>query len=456
MRKPIEIIGFLLLISFSACDYWKWELDAVRPPHPQVTEIEPAIARFDSIITLKGMFFCPGDPGFHQVRFPNGKYGEIQGAPTNTTIVVKVPMGAGCGPIIVEYNGFSSDDYEPGSFSVSGQTFIYQRTPVRSELFAGVFEVDDCGESCLSSPTGVDVDRQGNVAVADKKNHVVRLYDKSGTLIASIGRIGTSGYKDDPFTGGEQHALFTWPNDVAFDSNGNIYVADGGNEAIRKIDDSSLTVSSVAGHNTMSGFVDNVCGDKAQFNSPKGISANDRNHLFIADDLNDRIRLIEVDNGACSSDAEYVSTFIGSVHLTSVGLDTMNKPFGVHFTKDLAGTDVVLIADRDEHRILSVSVSTKEIEIIAQKNLNRPTDITTDDKGFIYIADKFNDQIKVVTPHGELQALTGKLAGHLLSPKLVTNLQRPEGIAYYIEDTDHHYLYIADTGRHIVRKVLLK
>lgn len=131
-------------------------------------------------------------------------------------------------------------------------------------------------------PRGVAVDSGGKVYVADFGNHAVRKI--SGTHVSTLAGLGNSGYVNGPNT----KALFKDPEDVVVDSAGVVYVADSGNNAIRKI--SGTTVSTVAGGNGV-GSVDGH-GPKAKFYYPAGVAIQGTKTLYVADRNNHRIRLI--------------------------------------------------------------------------------------------------------------------------------------------------------------------
>jgi len=134
------------------------------------------------------------------------------------------------------------------------------------------------------SPSGLAVDSVGNVFVADWGNSIIRKVTPSGVVTSFAGNLNTG-----LVNGNGTAARFNRPNDVAFDKNGNLYVADSYNNAIRKITPAGQ-VSTLAGTG-QKGFADGA-GDSAQFSSPSGIAVDAAGNVYVADFGNFRIRMI--------------------------------------------------------------------------------------------------------------------------------------------------------------------
>jgi len=133
-------------------------------------------------------------------------------------------------------------------------------------------------------PTGLAVDNAGNVYVADTTNNLIRKITPDGTVTTLAGVVGVSGWEDG------NDALFNQPQGLAVDSSGNLYVADTGNSTIRKITPSGA-VTTVAGLPTIGGLMDGT-GSNAWFNQPRDLTVDASGNLYVADTGNAAIRKI--------------------------------------------------------------------------------------------------------------------------------------------------------------------
>ncbi|MCG2792972.1 MAG: T9SS type A sorting domain-containing protein [Weeksellaceae bacterium] len=134
------------------------------------------------------------------------------------------------------------------------------------------------------NPIGVAVDASGNLYVADYANHKIRKVTSSGVVTTLAG--STAGYTDGTGTA----TKFNYPAGVAVDTSGNVYVADTFNHKIRKITSAGV-VTTVAG--STQGYADGT-GTAAQFKSPYGVAVDASGNVYVADYGNNRIRKITV------------------------------------------------------------------------------------------------------------------------------------------------------------------
>ena len=136
------------------------------------------------------------------------------------------------------------------------------------------------------NPWGVAVDGAGNVIVADMSNNTIRKITPTGQVSTLAGQAGVPGQAD----GAGSQARFNAPYGVATDHDGNVYVADGGNHAIRKITPNGI-VSTLAGLSGYAGSDDGV-GDDARFWDPQGLAVDGSGIIYVADTGNHAIRKI--------------------------------------------------------------------------------------------------------------------------------------------------------------------
>lgn len=144
--------------------------------------------------------------------------------------------------------------------------------------------------SCeLKFPYSTALDAAGNLYIADGGNNCVRKVDKATGIITTIAGTGVFGYNGDNIPGSS--ATLSSPSSIAFDATGNIYISDNGNHRIRKINSAGI-ITTVAGTGMYGFSGDNGPATDAQIYSPHGIAFDGDSNLYICDDLNRRIRMV--------------------------------------------------------------------------------------------------------------------------------------------------------------------
>ena len=133
------------------------------------------------------------------------------------------------------------------------------------------------------------MDSSGNLFIADQFNHRIRKVDTSG-IITTVAGTGTDGFSGDG--GPATNAQLDGPTGVAVDSSGNLFIADEGNERIRKVNTSG-NISTVAGDGTDGFSGDGGPATSAQLDRPKAVAVDSIGNLFIVDQLNNRIRKVD-------------------------------------------------------------------------------------------------------------------------------------------------------------------
>ena len=139
-------------------------------------------------------------------------------------------------------------------------------------------------------PCGVAVDGAGNVYVADGENHTIRKVTANGTVTTLAGLAGSSGSTD----GAGSAARFNSPTGVAVDKQGNVYVADYLNNTIRKITAAGV-VTTLAGQTVSTGNVVDAIGRKARLGGPMGLTVDRDRNVYVADYNSSTIRRVAPD-----------------------------------------------------------------------------------------------------------------------------------------------------------------
>ena len=308
----------------------------------------------------------------------------------------------------------------------------------------------------LSSPRGVALDGAGNLYIADTNNHRIRKVDAAG-VISTVAGSGTAGYSGDG--GAAVAAQLYAPEGVAVDGSGNLYIADRGNDRIRKVDAAGV-ISTVAGSSTAGFSGDGGTATAAKLNFPAGVAPDGAGNLYIADSLNQRIRKVDAAGAISTVAGDGTRGFSGDGGTATAA--KLNFPAGV--APDGAGN--LYIADSLNQRIRKVDAA-GAISTVAgdgtrgfggdggaalAAQLDFPRGVALDGAGNLYIADSLNQRIRKVNAAGVITTVAGDGTegyGGDGDAALAAQLNRPFGV---MPDGAGN-LYIADTGNHRIRKV---
>lgn len=306
---------------------------------------------------------------------------------------------------------------------------------------------DSTATSLFSSPADVAVDAAGNLYVADYWNNQIRKITPAGivSILAGTGNLGA-------INGLGKLASFNGPSGVAVDGNGNVYVADSGNNLIRKIAPDG-TVSTLAG-TVVAPDTSNTVTSRPLFSGPSGVAVDASGNVYVADAGNNRVCMI--------TPAGVTSTLAGNGNAgfnNGAGSSaTFNNPTGVAL--DASGN--VYVADLLNNMIRKItpdgttSVLAGDGEIGSKDGLDTaarfyfPTSLTVDASGNIYVTDAVNNLIREVTPAGLVSTLAG--SGKADSENGIgtaASFNDPTGIT--IDGSGN--LYVADANNDLIRKI---
>ncbi|HTB06637.1 MAG TPA: hypothetical protein VK806_06740, partial [Bacteroidia bacterium] len=143
----------------------------------------------------------------------------------------------------------------------------------------------------INSPTGIAVDNSGNIFIADQGNNRIRRVDGITGIITTYAGNGTAGYSGNG--GLATSAEINRPYQMTFDAAGNLYFVDAVNATVQKIDKTTGIITTIAGNGIQNFYGDSGKADTAEFIAPCGIAIDKSNNIFIADQSNNRIRRID-------------------------------------------------------------------------------------------------------------------------------------------------------------------
>jgi sugar lactone lactonase YvrE len=168
----------------------------------------------------------------------------------------------------------------------------------------------------LYSPNSVAVDGVGNLFIADYSNNRIRKVNTNGIITTVAGMTG-SGYSSDG--GAATNALLYSPEGVALDASGDLYIADAYNNRVRKVDTNGI-ITTVAGNGTNNFSGDGGAATNATMRYPSGVAVDNAGNLFIADDINYRIRQVWANGIITTAAGNGTITYSDGGSATSAGL----------------------------------------------------------------------------------------------------------------------------------------
>ena len=261
----------------------------------------------------------------------------------------------------------------------------------------------------INSPTGLIFDSHGNLYIVDSNNQVVRKISTSGTISTVVGN-GTLGYSGD---GGQATAAeLNGPAQIAIDIDGNLYIADEVNNRIRKINTLGV-ITTVVGNGTQGYSGDGGQATDAELSSPNGITIDALGNIYIADYFNYRIRMVNT-LGIINTVAGNGTTSYNPNGNQAINGGLLNPFFLI---SDAANNLYVLISGvsivREVNNVgiintIAGSGSTGYFGDGGEATaaaLEGPTGLAFDAVGNLYIADYENQRIRKVTNVGQVAGI---------------------------------------------------
>ena len=308
--------------------------------------------------------------------------------------------------------------------------------------------------TALSAPSAVAVDGAGNIYIADAGNSRIRKVNTSG-IITTVAGMGASTFGGDG--GAATDAALHNPTGIALDAAGNIYIADELNARIRKINTSGI-ISTIAGDGTFGFGGDGGAATAAEFYQPYGVAVDASGNVFVADQVNNRLRKINTSGIITTVGGSAGGGFTGDAGPATAARLSMPSAVAVDATGNM------FIADQNNNRIRRINpagmINTVAGNGIAghgdggpatAAQLSNPNDVTFDAIGNVYICDVADNVIRKVNPAGIITTIAGNgMSGYTGDGGPATNasMTMPAGIAV----DNYGNLYICDDGL-FIRKV---
>lgn len=319
----------------------------------------------------------------------------------------------------------------------------------------------------LNVPTGIVFDLQGNLLIADQDNYVIRKLNIQTGVITRIAGTGSGGHNGDG--GPAINAQLYGPSGIAIDKAGNIYIAEQYNSTIRKIDAATGIISTICG---IADYNTNYSGDGgpavlARLDRPTDVDVDIDGNVYIADWDNNVVRKINASTGIITTVAGH---YPGSTGYTGDGGLATNALLNQCSRIFIDPQKNILIGDQLNNVIRRVNSTTGIINTIAgtgvagysgnggpvlQAQLNKPSGITMDAAGNLFIADSYNQMIHRVDASTNIITTIAGNGNQGYSgdggPAINATFYRPTDLAFDANGD----LYIADARNSVIRKISL-
>jgi sugar lactone lactonase YvrE len=277
----------------------------------------------------------------------------------------------------------------------------------------------------LSDPFGVATANDGTIYVADAgESNRIRKISPDGIVTTLAG--GSEGFAD----GAGASASFNTPSALALGPDGNLYVADTGNNRIRKITPDG-TVSTVAGSGT-AGYVDGPAAT-AQFNGPIGLAVSRDGDIYVADTYNDVIRMITIAGEVTTIAGGGTPGFADGAQKVAL----FDTPSGIVVVENSS----LIVADTGNRRLRKISpegsVSTLPI---SGEELSGPVGLAFSHDHFLYVTELDRSRVVQIAPDGVARVIAAEF-------------NQPAGIAIGPHVNKPTELFVGDSGNYLVRKL---
>lgn len=364
------------------------------------------------------------------------------------------------GTYVSQFGTYGDDDGEldePRGLAIdnSDNVWVTDYNNYRVQKFASdgtyisQFGSSGTGDGQFSEMYGIDVDSSGNVYVADRGNCRIQKFNSSGAFVTKWGASGGDG------TCGENNGEFDSPSDVRVDGAGNIYVVDEDNDRIQKFDSNGTYISQFGGYGTIEISGSNADG---KFNAPRDMAQDSQGNIYVADGSNNRIQKFDKNgnfiakwganggdgsNGTGNGEFDFPESividssdniYVGEANNYRVQKLDKNGNFIAKWGANggdgspgpgdgeygnirglaIAPDGNLLVVDDGNYRIQKINSTTGAFISkfgsygSADGQFNAPAGIATDSNGNIYVADMYNYRVQKFDSTGSFVAKWGQ------------------------------------------------
>jgi len=311
----------------------------------------------------------------------------------------------------------------------------------------------------LNFPSGLACDDQGNVYISDRSNNRIRKMDALGN-INTIAGMGVPGFGGD--FGPALGALLKYPFGIHLDPKGNLYIADRGNNRIRKVNPDGIIVT-LAGDGTHFYSGDYGPATRASLAYPTDVTSDSQGNIYIADRNNNRIRKVDP--------LGIITTVMGNGKYEYNGDNEIASETTLHlpFALTVASNDTLIIVDRSHFRLRGMNLKNHSITTVAGNGeflfrgdqgpglgatLEAPSGIVVDSNGRIIFSDKQAHRLRVLDLQAYINTFGG--LGHQGNegdggPVSQATLYLPDSMV--IDHQDNIYLISSQGNSYFVRKI---
>ena len=311
----------------------------------------------------------------------------------------------------------------------------------------------------LNYPSDLVCDGKGNLYISDRSNNRIRKVDVKGT-ITTVAGMGPPEFGGD--FGPATDALLKYPFGIDLDRKGNLYIADRGNNRIRKVDTQGI-ITTVAGDSAHFFSGDYGPATRASLAYPTDVVVDDKGNLYIADRNNNRIR--KVDSLGIMTTVMGIGKYEYNGDNEIASETTLHLPFALALSPD----GKLIIVDRNHFRVRTMDLKSHAIATLAGNGdswfrgdggtgkgatLEFPSGIGIDSKGNVIFSDKMHNRLRFINPKGFIYSLAGSnYQGNEGDGGLASeaSLYLPDSIA--VDRNDNIYFVSPQGPSKFVRKI---